>query len=263
MVSADAETQGGDHDVRFHLITIVVAPLSIFPVAAEAQTPTDRLDALVKAYPAFLVRHDGTSLYWTDGSRTPVSDGRATKTYDERLRTASILDQLSQPYPKGPQARPPAKDEDPGRFRNTAFFDKMYGDCFKQQTQGKLVTIRWVPKFGGGTLKVSSVNGVAEHLQAVSDELERKPQLKPYLVPSAGTFNCRVVKDTGQRSMHAWGVAIDINVKYSNYWLWGGGKYVNRIPYEIVEMFERHGFIWGGKWSHFDTMHFEYRPELL
>jgi hypothetical protein len=21
--------------------------------------------------------------------------------------------------------------------------------------------------------------------------------------------------------------------------------------------------IWGGKWGHFDTMHFEYRPELL
>jgi hypothetical protein len=30
-----------------------------------------------------------------------------------------------------------------------------------------------------------------------------------------------------------------------------------------VDIFERHGFIWGGKWGHFDTMHFEYRPELL
>ena len=26
---------------------------------------------------------------------------------------------------------------------------------------------------------------------------------------------------------------------------------------------ERHGFVWGGKWLHFDTMHFEFRPELL
>jgi hypothetical protein len=24
-----------------------------------------------------------------------------------------------------------------------------------------------------------------------------------------------------------------------------------------------HGFIWGGYWYHYDTMHFEYRPELL
>jgi hypothetical protein len=24
-----------------------------------------------------------------------------------------------------------------------------------------------------------------------------------------------------------------------------------------------YGFIWGGKWLFFDTMHFEYRPEIL
>ena len=34
-------------------------------------------------------------------------------------------------------------------------------------------------------------------------------------------------------------------------------------PTEIVAIFEKHGFIWGGKWYHFDTMHFEFRPELL
>ncbi len=63
--------------------------------------------------------------------------------------------------------------------------------------------------------------------------------------------------------MHAWGAAIDLNTKYSDYWLWSKGGYRNRIPMEIVEVFEKHGFIWGGKWGHFDTMHFEYRPELL
>ena len=31
----------------------------------------------------------------------------------------------------------------------------------------------------------------------------------------------------------------------------------------LVTVFENHGFIWGGKWRHYDTMHFEYRPELL
>jgi hypothetical protein len=35
------------------------------------------------------------------------------------------------------------------------------------------------------------------------------------------------------------------------------------MPREIVDAFERHGFIWGGRWYHYDTMHFEYRPELL
>ena len=38
---------------------------------------------------------------------------------------------------------------------------------------------------------------------------------------------------------------------------------VTVIPSDVVAVFERHGFIWGGRWAHFDTMHFEYRPELL
>jgi hypothetical protein len=39
--------------------------------------------------------------------------------------------------------------------------------------------------------------------------------------------------------------------------------YRNVIPQGIVDIFEKHGFIWGGKWYHYDTMHFEYRPELV
>lgn len=39
-------------------------------------------------------------------------------------------------------------------------------------------------------------------------------------------------------------------------------KYINTFEMKIVEIFERHGFIWGGRWYHFDTMHFEYRPEM-
>ena len=34
-------------------------------------------------------------------------------------------------------------------------------------------------------------------------------------------------------------------------------------PQEVVRLFERHGFIWGGKWAHFDVIHFEYRPEII
>ena len=109
------------------------------------------------------------------------------------------------------------------------------------------------------------MNSIAAKLRAVSEELDRlPPEINKYALPSAGTFNCRAVKDTGNRSAHAWGAAIDINTKFADYWLWAkNGGYRNRIPFDIVDIFERHGFIWGGKWGHFDTMHFEYRPELL
>ncbi len=69
-----------------------------------------------------------------------------------------------------------------------------------------------------------------------------------------------------QRSMHGYGIAIDLASAQADYWRWSGGeraRYRNRLPAEIVAAFERHGFIWGGRWRHFDTMHFEYRPELI
>ena len=74
---------------------------------------------------------------------------------------------------------------------------------------------------------------------------------------------------TTTKLMGGLAAAIDLNLKISDYWLWqsskGGGliPYRNRMPQEIVDIFEKHGFIWGGKWYHYDTMHFEYRPELF
>jgi len=234
-----------------------------WPLAARSQQPA--IDALVRAYPDFLESHDGEALIWKDGTRMPLSDGRGDKSFEEKLRKPSILDQLSIPYVTGPPAAPPGPQDDPGRFRNIAFFDKMYGDCSKGEVQKKLMKVAWLPGSGGGSVQFTTVNGVADKLRAVSEQLDRlPPQIRKYAFPSAGTFNCRAVKDTGNRSAHAWGVAIDINTKFADYWLWAkNGAYRNQIPFEIVEVFERHGFIWGGKWAHFDTMHFEYRPELL
>ena len=40
----------------------------------------------------------------------------------------------------------------------------------------------------------------------------------------------------------------------------GSGYQEKRV---IVESFEKYGFVWGGKWSHFDILHFEYKPEII
>jgi len=252
---------GAVHSVRIWFVALCCLLATVVPAPAQDAL----LDALVRAYPDFLAGHDGKVLIWRDGTRMPVSDGRSDKSFEEKLRNPSILDQLSIPYAKGPLAAAPGPQDDPGRFRNIAFFDKMYGDCSKGEVQRKLTKVAWLPKSGGGSVQMTTVNGVADRLRAVSEELDRlPPEIRRYAFPSAGTFNCRAVKDTGNRSAHAWGVAIDLNTKFADYWLWAKkGAYQNRIPFEIVEIFERHGFIWGGKWGHFDTMHFEYRPELL
>jgi D-alanyl-D-alanine carboxypeptidase len=225
----------------------------------------EALDALIRAYPDFLAGYDATDLIWRDGTRMPLSDGLTAKSFDDMLRHGSILDQIRLPYPAGvlPAAAGPL--DDPGRVRNRAFFDKMYGDCWKGEVAPRLAPVVWLPRSWGRTILVTAVNGVDRHLTAISDELDQLPDgLKLYAYPPAGTYNCRAVADTGQPSMHSWGAAIDINTAHADYWQWhSSGGYINRIPAEIVAVFERHGFIWGGKWAHYDTMHFEYRPELI
>jgi hypothetical protein len=237
--------------------------------AADAPPANVLLDVLVASYPEALVRHDGTHIYWRDGTVMAVAGGSDGKPFEDLLANASILDQFRLRYPRGALAAPPAVNADPGRFRNEAFFRKMYGDCRKGEVERNMTAIMWLPKTWGRPVRVSRVNGIAEKLKQVSDEIDALPAaIKAAAYPIAGVFACRAVKDTGRPSMHAYAAAIDLNLKMSDYWLWqakGGGSipYRNRMPQEIVDIFERHGFIWGGKWYHYDTMHFEYRPELL
>ena len=252
---------------RIALVLLSIALAGLANAAAAGEQAA--LDALVRAYPDYLVGYDATDLMWRDGTRMPLSDARPAKSFDEMLRHGSILDQIRLPYPAGPIAAAVGPNDDPGRIRNRAFFDKMYGDCWKGEVAPRLVPVVWLPHSWGHTVEVTSVNGVAQHLAAVSEELDALPDaVKRYAYPPAGTYNCRTVADTGQPSMHSWGAAIDINAARADYWLRhrsgpDAAGQVNRIPAEIVAIFERHGFIWGGKWSHYDTMHFEYRPELL
>jgi hypothetical protein len=248
------------------------AGLAMLAAGAPLFAQDDRiglaLERVVAAYPDALAGHDANSLHWRDGSVMLVSDGNDGKTFAQALRHASIADQLRMPYPRGPLPKPPAVDADPGRLRNTAFFSKMYGDCQRGEVAPRLVSLTWLPKSWGQSIRITSVNGVDAQLRAVSAEIDALPQaIKRAAYPIAGTYNCRAVADTGAPSPHSYGIAIDLNTAYSDYWYWQPHAdplpYRDRMPEPIVAIFEKHGFIWGGKWYHYDTMHFEFRPELL
>jgi D-alanyl-D-alanine carboxypeptidase-like protein len=242
---------------------------------AVAQTPPARNAAadiarLVAVYPAFLDRVDGNVLVWKDGTLMQIDDGRGAKDHETLLATADIKDMFFSPYPLGLTSGPRGRNADPGRARNSAFFNKMYGDCQAGGVASNLVDVIWLPKKWGKKVKATRINDVAAKLTAVSAELDAlPPKFDQFLFPSAGTYVCRPIAGTTRVSAHGHGIAIDIATKPAHYWLWSGGKageaipYRNSIPFEIVEIFERHGFIWGGKWYHYDTMHFEYRPELM
>jgi hypothetical protein len=244
-------------------VALVVVGISAAPALADPA-----LDALVAAYPDHLAGYDATDLIWKDGTRMPISDGR-TKTFQQMLDDADIANQFAIPYPLGAEVRVPAVNEDPGRIRNERFFVKMYGDCRKGEVSKRLKPVAWMPGRRGGTVMVTTVNAVHERLATVVKELELLPAaMTPYLVPSSGTYNCRTILNTTRLSVHAFGAAIDTNAKFADYWEWSKGKdgktvWKNRVPGAIADVFERHGFIWGAKWYHFDSMHFEYRPEII
>jgi hypothetical protein len=63
-------------------------------LSAAAPLRAASLGALVRAYPDQLAGHDEMNLVWRDGTRQKVSDGNVNKRFDEKLRNASILDQL-------------------------------------------------------------------------------------------------------------------------------------------------------------------------
>ena len=113
--------------------------------------------------------------------------GGPDKSMEEQLRNGSILDQLRLSYPAGAPLLP-APPQDPGRVRNRAFFDKMYGDCRLGQVAPALVPVVWLPQTWGHVVRITSINGVDRALDAVSRELDELPaEDKRYLYPLGGT----------------------------------------------------------------------------
>ena len=189
------------------------------PLLAQDDQLRLALDNLVAAYPDALAGHDDKTLRWRDGTVMPVSDGAVSKTFPEQLRHASIVDQVRTPYPRGPLARPPAVGTDPGRFRKSAFYKKMYGDSQAGEVPPRLASLAWLPKAWCKSIRFTSLNDADQHLRAVSAEIDALPEkIKRAAYPIAGTYNCRAVADTGQPSPHGYGIAIDLNTAVSDYW---------------------------------------------
>ena len=228
------------------------------PFSYSGKSSSKGCTKLVKAYPDYLKSCTDGYVVWKDSTKMRYDD-HIKKTLKEKLVNADIEDMFVLPYLKGKQPNP-SRDYDPGRYRNEKFFRKMYGNS-SAEVRKHLTTIKWF----GRNVRVTTVNNVHRALKAVERDLKKYPKLKKFLTPIGGTFTWRKIAGTRRLSVHSFGAAIDINVKYSAYWRWNKGKYKyhNRIPIEIVNVFEKYGFIWGGKWYHYDTMHFEYRPELL
>lgn len=241
------------------LVSTALSMFAFTQPTPESKT-LSRVQCLLEAYPKHLCGFQKKQIIWCDGTTMPYQIPGSS------LRNADLATQLSTAYQPGRDYEPPPLHHDPGRARYEPFFRKMYGDSARDVGQN----LAGVPWLSGKTLQVTTVNEVHAKLARISQEIQTLPEpIRKRVEKPSGTFVWRKIKGTDRLSMHSFAIAIDVGVENSDYWKWnkpskdGSYPYKNRIPLEVVEIFERHGFIWGGKWHHFDTMHFEYRPELL
>jgi hypothetical protein len=66
-----------------------------------------------------------------------------------------------------------------------------------------------------------------------------------------GAFNFRLKRGYNSLSTHSWGIAFDINKHL------GELGEPPSMPEWIVDIFEKRGFVWGGRWDRPDGMHFQ------
>ena len=221
------------------------------------------------AYPDHVVgveKHENKVFLMMKSGESILYDDQKNKTADEKISDADVQDMLETLYPLSEVNTLMDTGVDPGRMRAYAVFDDIYGNS-KDAISSKLISVG----FGEQRLPFNKEAGAADALKAAvaaaAALVEEQPSVADYLYPSSGTFNYRVIAGTDRLSPHAYAIAIDLKSTSNGYWRWAsaaqGDELLQVYPQDLVRLFENYGFIWGGKWNHFDIFHFEYRPEII
>lgn len=160
---------------------------------------------------------------------------------------------------------------------NIEFYDALYDGKTRNAMESHIITVTFLGK------TVSVHEDITGKLRLVEQDITAAAQTNQEVqtfidnLLSVEGYNWREIADSQSRSNHSWGIAVDILPvgwgQKNLYWNWI--SYWNdewmlipldrrwTPPKAVVDIFESHGFIWGGKWALWDNMHFEYRPELL
>ena len=211
------------------------------------------------------VSKDGYIYLILNNNEKIIYDDKNEKNQYEKISNADLQDTLEVIYPLN-SISVVVEGIDPGRGRDYKFLNSIYG---KNQTKIENNLSYFSTSCGNIMFNKNAKAGEAlkKALNEAKVLAEKDNKINNYIFPISGTYNYRVIQDTGRLSPHAYGIAIDLNRNDSDYWKWvdksKGSKRIEGYPKELVKIFENNGFVWGGKWEHFDILHFEYRPEII
>lgn len=253
------------------LLSVILVTISSEALAKDYKT-TMKQDLLIMmmSYPEYItgvkVKEDGFVYIVTASGKAILYDDMKTKSSEAKNSNGDIQDMLEVIYPLNSIDKLLEVNTDPGRTRIYSLLNEVYGDS-EQKVNSNLIGVR-APY---NNCLFNKNNGASTNLSLVMEDLKslskNNGKISTLINPINGTFNYRTISGTGRLSPHAYGIAIDLKSNPSDYWKWSkreaGEKRMIWYPKELVEVFEKNNFIWGGKWGHFDILHFEYRPEII
>jgi hypothetical protein len=250
------------------------------------------MKALAAAYPRQVERAEFRDNDWAVLMRGTWYYYAGGRILPENLRE-NAAGYTSQPFYNYPAELPPWRDPTPEeqvRYSSTSsnrnsnpprrsphFFDDLWRAHDRDESYERVKTLRFL---GLSTmvhyLILEELSLVEEHIFAAA---KTDPQVQAWInsLNTLEGWSWRNIAETQSRSYHSYGLAIDLVPRTwggrETYWLWTtrtradwwNVSYNNRFhpPDAVIKAFEKFGFIWGGKWALYDTMHFEYRPEIL
>lgn len=168
------------------------------------------------------------------------------------------------------------RSQNPPR-RSPHFFDSLWRAGSHSESYDRVKTMRFLGR--SVTVHFMIMENLSLVEEAILEAAKTDSQVQTWInnINTLEGWSWRNIADTQSRSFHSYGLAIDIIPRSyggrETYWLWSSRhrpdwwniSYNERFhpPAAVIKAFEKYGFIWGGKWAYFDTMHFEYRPEIL
>jgi hypothetical protein len=258
----------------YNLINITISPVAntIFTQGkTDIYKVTMKRDLLCTmiAYPEYITNIEEKNGYVYLVLKSGVKlkyDDKVRKSSQEKLANPDLQDTLEQIYPLSPIKSIMNIDFDPGRARSYVLLTEVYGSS-RKAIESNLTKV----KVGYNNYQFNRSNSAANSLQAVMKGVmplsQTNQNVRKCLLPCSGTFNYRIISGTSRLSPHAFGIAIDLASDKRDYWKWAskeaGEKRLASYSSDLVKIFENNGFVWGGKWSHFDILHYEYRPEII
>ncbi len=158
------------------------------------------------------------------------------------------------------------------------FFDFIYDSYTKASLESHLLTITFLGK--KATVHERIKKPLAQVEKRIYELALTDNEVQTFLnnIKSNDAYFWRIISGTNRKSFHSLGIALDIlpvnQAGKEIYWAWAKEKNPEgwmltplskrwTPPLKVINIFEQEGFIWGGKWSIWDNMHFEYHPELI